>query len=162
MTLEAVRAASVDDLPRCGELLALAAGESRRWPASQLAADLAGPGALGAWPGAEELGAWLGSEDRCLLVGEFGGAVVGLAAAAAEPRAGATVARIVACYVEAGARGVGVGEALMAELARWAAAAGCGHLEASALPGDRATKQLYEASGLKARLLVMHRPLTGD
>jgi hypothetical protein len=67
--------------------------------------------------------------------------------------------RIECCYVEVGAREVGVGEALVNELLAWFSAEGCTDVDALALPGDRRTKQLYETSGFKARLLTLHRPL---
>ena len=63
------------------------------------------------------------------------------------------------CYVETGARGVGVGTALMDAAVRWCAGAGCAEVDALALPGDRATKQRLEATGFTARLLTLSRRL---
>jgi hypothetical protein len=44
-------------------------------------------------------------------------------------------------------------------LVTWFVAAGCRGVDINALPGDRATKNLLEASGFKARLITMHRSL---
>jgi GNAT superfamily N-acetyltransferase len=63
------------------------------------------------------------------------------------------------CYVEADARGVGVGTALMAAAVDWSAGRGCEEVDALALPGDRATKQRLEAAGFTARLLTLSRRL---
>ena len=54
---------------------------------------------------------------------------------------------------------MGVGRALLDALVTWFAAAGCRGVDVTALPGDRATKNLLEASGFKARLITMHRTL---
>ena len=62
-------------------------------------------------------------------------------------------------YVEPDARGVGVGEALMADLVERAIAAECLGIDALALPGNRETKNFFEASGLTARAIVVHRSL---
>ena len=62
-------------------------------------------------------------------------------------------------YVDPGARGVGVGEAMMDRLVAHAEAAGAIGIDAMALPGDRATKNFFETFGLKARAIVVHRPL---
>jgi len=59
-------------------------------------------------------------------------------------------------YVEPEARSVGVGEALMAAALEWLQSERCTGVDARALPGDRATKNFFEASGFSARLLVMH------
>jgi GNAT superfamily N-acetyltransferase len=149
--MESVRPATSADLARCAELLGHAAAEAG---AQRGGAQLLGTASV---IGAGALGVYLDDRDRrSLLVGEFEGAVVGVAAGRLDdPSRG----RVLWCYVEEGARGVGVGTALVADLARWFTEAGCTEMEAVALPGDRSTKQLYEASGLKARLLVMHRSL---
>ncbi|MHB1487843.1 MAG: GNAT family N-acetyltransferase [Acidimicrobiales bacterium] len=60
-------------------------------------------------------------------------------------------------FVEAGARSVGLGELLLGDLLAWFAGRGVTDIDARTLPGDRATKNFFEASGFKARLLVMHR-----
>jgi GNAT superfamily N-acetyltransferase len=64
-------------------------------------------------------------------------------------------------FVEAEARGVGVGEALLSQVTAWFERRGCAGTDAAVLPGQRSTKALFESSGYKARLIVMHRG-TGD
>jgi GNAT superfamily N-acetyltransferase len=97
-----------------------------------------------------------------LYVGEFHHAIVGLAAATTFTRHGTTVrsGRIECCYVEEGARGVGVGTALMESVVAWCTARDCGDIDALALPGDRHSKQRLEAAGFTARLLVLNRLLS--
>ena len=65
-------------------------------------------------------------------------------------------------YVLDGARGVGVGEAIMNAMIDWARAEGCVGVDSVALPGDRATKNFFESFGLKARAIVVHRSLTEE
>ena len=62
-------------------------------------------------------------------------------------------------FVDPRARDVGVGEALIGAATTWALASGCVGLDGLALPGDRHTKNLYERSGLTARLITVHRDL---
>lgn len=112
----------------------------------------------------ELLARWLNpaADDAALYVGEFHQVVVGLAAAVTFTRHGSTVSsgRIECCYVEEGARGVGVGAALMESMVTWCRQRGCNDIDALALPGDRLSKQRLEASGFSARLLVLNRPLS--
>ncbi len=61
-----------------------------------------------------------------------------------------------ACYVEPGARGVGLGRLLLDEVMSWLRRQGCLGVDGVALPGDRGAKNFYEAAGFKARLLTMH------
>ena len=61
--------------------------------------------------------------------------------------------------MEEGARGVGVGSALMDALVTWCRKRGCGDIDALALPGDRSSKQRLEAAGFTARLLTLNRQL---
>jgi GNAT superfamily N-acetyltransferase len=160
--MEEVRPAGPDDLARCGSLVAAAREEAagqRGGP--QL---LAGCDRTGALPTAEpDLAAWLSERGgRVLFVGTFEGAVVGVGAGHVEPGRGPDddpLGVVDCCYVEAGARGVGVGSALAGELVRWFTDRGCAGVDAAALPGDRSTKQLYESAGLSARLLILHRRL---
>jgi GNAT superfamily N-acetyltransferase len=94
------------------------------------------------------------------MVGEYEGAVVGLLAVTAAPGPrGVTNGLIACCYVETGARGVGVGTALMDAAVAWCSDRGCAGIDALALPGDRTTKQRLEASGFTARLLTLSRRL---
>lgn len=64
------------------------------------------------------------------------------------------LARVVRVFVTAGARRVGVGDALIAAAKGAARERGCVRIDALSLPGDRETKNLYERNGLTARLIV--------
>ncbi len=151
--MERVRRAGPQDNDRCRDLLAAARAES----ATARGGDLLVP------PDADPT-SWLDQPDRVLLLGLFDEVVVGLAAGrvAVDRPAGPVADRIGhvdCCYVETGARGVGVGESLIGSLLGWFGEQGCTGVDALALPGDRSTKQLLENAGFKARLLVLHRRL---
>jgi GNAT superfamily N-acetyltransferase len=96
-------------------------------------------------------------EDARLWVGEYEGAVVGVLGATVAEGAKRCVCLIECCYVEAGARGVGVGSTLIETARAWATSRGCTDVDALALPGDRATKQRLEEAGFTARLLTLSR-----
>ncbi len=147
-----MRRADPGDLARCAELVDEAADEANASRGGELAEGLSERRTT-----VEE---W--AEGGILLVGEFEGTTVGLGAglvAEAVLGDGRRLGRIECCFVETDAREVGVGEALVEELLAWFTAQGCTDVDALALPGDRRTKQLYEHSGFKARLLTLHRPL---
>jgi ribosomal protein S18 acetylase RimI-like enzyme len=67
--------------------------------------------------------------------------------------------RIVHVFVEPWARNVGVGDAMMAALLRQATVRGARTVGASALPGDRSMKNLFERNGLVAREILVERNL---
>ncbi len=124
-----------------------------------------GPALVGQATAEQILARWAdaGPTNATLYVGEYDHVVVGLAAATVTTRlhaaAGERSGRIECCYVEEGARGVGVGSALMASLVAWCSAQDCRDVDALALPGDRHSKQRFEAAGFTARLLVLNRQL---
>ena len=149
--MEAARAPRDDELPRLAELhrLAVSATLPERGGEVFAARETAG----------EPLEDWL--RDRASRGGVWAGtvdeSVVGYAVAIIEDaRAGVRLARIEALFVEEGARGVGVGAAMMAAVLEWSAANKCTGVDAWALPGDRNTKNFFEGSGFSARLLTMH------
>ena len=142
--MERVRRAGPPDSDRCRALLTAARAESAAARGGDLLVQTdADPSA------------WLDHADRVLLVGLFDEVVVGVAAGRVAERVG----HVDCCYVETGARGVGVGESLIGALLDWFGEHGCTGVDALALPGDRSTKQLLEHAGFKARLLVLHRRL---
>jgi GNAT superfamily N-acetyltransferase len=94
-----------------------------------------------------------------VLLGTLDGMTFGFAAGWIDERTDQPVGQLAGVYVEPGARGVGLGSALVEGLVEWFGRSGCAAVDAPALPGDRATKQLFEQSGFRARLLVLHRPL---
>lgn len=95
-----------------------------------------------------------------VVVGTFEDTVVGYGVSHLETLAnGDRLAVVEDLYVHPGARGVGVGEAMMDLLVGRAVDAGAIGIDAMALPGDRDTKNFFETFGLKARALVVHKPL---
>jgi GNAT superfamily N-acetyltransferase len=146
--MERARPARPDDKPACRELLVRALGAARSARGGEALAGTAN--------GDELLDRWMTAGPTSVYVGEFHDVVVGLGVATASGPSG----RIECCYVEEGARGVGVGTALMESMVAWCTAQGCRDIDALALPGDRLTKQRLEAAGFSARLLVLNRPLS--
>ena len=74
-------------------------------------------------------------------------------------RDGTAVAEVRHLFVDAEAREVGVGEALLDAAIDWARSHGCTAIESVALPGDRALKNLFERFGVVARAIVVHKDL---
>ena len=96
-----------------------------------------------------------------LLAGTIDGTIIGYAAGRIEVlRDGRLLGVIDDLFVESEARSVGVGEAMMDDLLAWFGGRGCLGVDATALPGNRATKNFFEGSGFTARLLVMHHRFT--
>ena len=62
-------------------------------------------------------------------------------------------------YVVPGARELGLGDELLAAAIEATVGAGGATIEAVALPGDRETKNLFERSGLTARLITVSKRL---
>jgi ribosomal protein S18 acetylase RimI-like enzyme len=76
--------------------------------------------------------------------------------------AGSRPARLLGPWVEREARELGVGSALVRQARSWARSHGAAAIEAVVLPGDRLSKQLYEASHCIARALVMKGPIESE
>ncbi len=104
------------------------------------------------------LAAVLDDPSWCSWVGTLGVETVGLAVAHTEELPDRSRLGIVdGLVVEAGARRSGVGERLLEAVLGWLAGEACTSVDAFALPGNRAAKNLWESAGFKARLLVMNR-----
>jgi len=97
----------------------------------------------------------VGSAEWHVAVGDLGGAVV-------------AVARMERCedravlhqiFTHPQARGVGLGHLLLLDAQRVARSWGCRGVDAVALPGDRGTKNFFEAHAMKSRLLTVHATL---
>jgi GNAT superfamily N-acetyltransferase len=107
------------------------------------------------------LRALLKGADCRLLAGTIDDTIIGYAAGRVEVlRDARRLGVIDDLFVESEARSVGVGEAMMGDLLAWFRDKGCMGVDATALPGNRATKNFFEGSGFTARLLVMHHRFT--
>lgn len=69
------------------------------------------------------------------------------------------MARVMQVYVEPMAREVGFGDWLLEAAIEEARNRGCAVIEGYALPGDRATKNLYERAGITARKIIVSKDL---
>ena len=158
--MEAVRPATAGDLERLGELAGLARKELSIGRGGDLFVRREG----GRPPGA--LADALDDADHSVWVGTFSDALVGYGVAHVEPASpldpgGELLGVVDDLYVEPDARGVGVGEVLIDALIDWMLGRGCRGIDATALPGNRETKNFYERAGFTARLLIMHRRFDG-
>jgi GNAT superfamily N-acetyltransferase len=111
-------------------------------------------------PFEDGLAAALDDPDVMVLVGTVDDSIVGYAVARLDPIAdGGTLVVVEDIFSEPGARGVGVGEAMLDRLVAWGTEVGAVGIDAIALPGARETKNFFESFGLKARAIVVHREL---
>ena len=156
--MEQVRTATRDDLDRVAELVAgsLAARAAWRGAAESRPDDAAGP-----HPEAtvRALTPYLAGGDRTALVATLDGWVAGAALCRASGDGPARRGVLEVCFVEEGAREVGLGHLLLDAALAWFRSVGCTGVDGTAHPGDRSAKSFYETAGFKARLLVMHLPL---
>ena len=157
--MEGARLATPADVPRLAELARAAIEElaptrgGAVWKAREARPE----------PLEENLGAAL--RDPCVrvLVGTIDDVIVGYAAVRIEDlRDGTRLGVVDDIYVEPGARGVGLGEAMMDDLVAWCVEQGCFGMDAMALPGHGSTKNFFDESGLTARQLVMHHSIAGE
>jgi ribosomal protein S18 acetylase RimI-like enzyme len=95
-----------------------------------------------------------------VIVGELDGVLTGYLLLEHVP--GAVVASVEEVFVAEWARHLGYGDGLLAEAVARATAAGAAYLEATALPGDRETKNLYERAGITARAITVSTALAVD
>ncbi len=156
--MEGSRRAGEHDVARIVELAVLMRGELSSMKGGEiwLARD--------AWPEPldESYRALVARDDACVVVGTFADAVLGFGAVVVEPlRSGAALGVITDIFVEEGGREVGVGEGIIEDLVAFCVARGCVGVDASALPGHRATKNFFEEHHFTARMLTMHHRLDG-
>ncbi len=156
--MELVRTATPDDVDRMVELVA-ASGVSR---ADGRGADLARSDDGGGSPPAatpEALAPYLTGPARTALVATLDDWVAGAALCRVLGGDGVPRGVLDLCFVEPGAREVGLGHLLVEHALAWYRAQGCSGVDGSAHPGDRSAKSFFESAGFKTRLLVMYRPL---
>ena len=102
---------------------------------------------------------WSG-ETRRVWLGGLDGTELGYLLAAVVPLpSGARLGVIEGIYVEPDARSCGIGELMTSVAIDWFRAERCVGVEATALPGERETKNFFEEHGLKTRLLTVYRSL---
>ena len=102
---------------------------------------------------------WSGGTRRVWLGGLDGTELGYLLAAVVLLPSGARLGVIEGIYVEPEARACGIGELMTSVAIGWFRAETCDGVEATALPGERATKNFFEEHGLKTRLLTVYRSL---
>ena len=156
MALEGSREALDDDIERIADLARTAIAELEPMRGGRVWRDReARPEPLEA--GLREL---LKLDTALVLAGTFDDVVVGYAVVRVEEMpSGDHLGVVDDIFVEDGARGVGVGEAMMDEMVAWCVARGCVGMDAMALPGARQTKNFFEELGFTARKLVLHHSL---
>ncbi|HVX18041.1 MAG TPA: GNAT family N-acetyltransferase [Acidimicrobiales bacterium] len=157
MVTEGARPGTTADVARLAELVAASRGElapargGEMWVSRDAPAPPHDQRLRDALDDATGAGVWCGTLDDV---------IVGLAVARIEVgRDGVALAVIDELYVEPGARGMGVGEAMMDLLVAWAGSAGCAGIDAAVLPGNRIGKNFFERYGLTARAIRVHRAL---
>ena len=151
----ATRSATGDDIPLMLRILGEAESEIRKWRGGKVLWESRPAESI-----AELLTRCLAREDMLCLLGTLDDVSVGIGLATqAKLASDDPIAKIQAFYVLEGARGAGAGAAIMAELAAWAEINGCIGIDATALPGDRSTKNFFESHGMSARSLTLFKKL---
>ncbi|CAN5471109.1 hypothetical protein BH10ACT2_BH10ACT2_11480 [soil metagenome] len=102
-----------------------------------------------------EWGALVDNAQRPVWVGSIDDVVVSYL----ELEIAGDAARVQQVYVEPEAREVGFGDWLLEAAIEEARRRGCKVIEGHALPGDRATKNLYERAGITARKITVSKNL---
>ena len=153
--VEQVRTAGEGDLSRLVELTAAfrAASSDERGGTAVHPTDAGGRA-----PAPTDLGvaAYLSDPGRTALVGLLDDWTAGAARCRVDEAGDARRGVLDVCFVEPGAREVGLGRRLLDEALAWFRSQGCAAVDGTAFPGDREAKQFFESAGFKARLLVMH------
>lgn len=98
----------------------------------------------------------LADTHTTVLIGLFEEVIVGFAIAH-NNLPDRPLGSIDAIYVTPGARGIGIGQALLDTIVKVLANRGCIDFDVNCLPGDRSSKRLMESSGFKARQITMTR-----
>lgn len=153
---EACRPAEASDVPRLAELVGQAITELRGGRGGEVWARHRARSV----PYEPRLERELADPDHLVVVGTLDGVPLGYAVARVEALSdGGLLGVVDDLYTEPGARGIGLGELMMHALVDWCTERGCFGVDSMALPGDRHTKNFFEAFGLVARGLIVHRSL---
>jgi GNAT superfamily N-acetyltransferase len=110
----------------------------------------------------------MSEDDSWVVVGEIDDVIVGFLWVTIEAtleRAGdLRIGRIRLIYTEPEARGVGVGHVMLESVLAELRSLGVHHFDAPVGPGQRETKNFFEAHGFAARSIIMHKadPLDAD
>ena len=152
--MEGCRPATDDDLPRLAELARLAIAELYPMKGGDVFVAREARGE----PLEASFKADLADPDVHVVCGTIDGAVIGYAVVRRETLAdGGRLGVLSDIFVEAEAREVGVGEALVDDVVDWCRAADCIGIDSYALPGNRSTKNFFETFGFTARTIVVHK-----
>lgn len=155
--MEHARRATPADLDTLAELLSAEHAEAL----PQRGGDLWVACALA--PTVERLVAALDDAAALVLAGCIDDVVLGVATARLVDASGVgRVAFVDDLYVDREAREIGIGDAMIDEVMQWARQHACVGVDATALPGDRATKNFFEAHGLVARAITVHHRFAAD
>lgn len=158
--MEAVREAEESDEARFSELAhEFIEDLVARRGGAQLVGTVDGGGDI-PWPRA--LHELLADDLTLALIGTLDDAVTGFGVCHQHVRLNHRRGVLDACFVEPEARGIGLGRLLVDTMTSWLEAAGCDGVDGFVLPGARESKNLFEAAGFKARILVMHRSFDGE
>ena len=154
--VEAVRLATHDDIALIVELARAAIAELSVTKGGKVWARREGRSE----PLADSIHAAIADADALSLVGTIDDVVVGYAlASVVVVTDGGRLARLTDLYVEPGAREVGIGELLLDAVLTWASDGGCFGIDSIVLPGNRESKNVFEAAGMVARAIIVHRSL---
>lgn len=151
----ATRLADKSDIPAASAILSDAEAEIERWRGGNLLWQDRPSGEI-----PDLLAKCLDRDDMLCVVGTLDDVAVGIGMVARTQLANSDpIAKIHILYVLKDARGVGIGEAMMAALSEWSKAKGSNGMDATALPGDRSTKNFFESHGMSARALTLSKQL---
>ena len=95
------------------------------------------------------------NDNSTVFVSGFGNTVMGSISVDIE----GNNAHIRHVYVDPRAREVGLADAMLSTVLAYVRSAGVAHIEAQALPGDRAMKNLFERHGLIAQTIIVGKLL---
>ena len=147
MMEQATRRLAIDDVAAVAQL--------ERDARAGLLDQRGGPAHLAEREAVGEWGALVGNADRPVWVSTIDDVVLGYLELAII----GDTARVMQVYVEPEAREIGFGDWLLEAAIEEARGRGCRVIEGFALPGDRATKNLYERAGITARKITVSKAL---